>query len=98
MEFLKIVFINKIKSILSKFTYDTQHLFGLLFSRNTKKTHTDQSILQFFYSVRMKTTFKPSKIAAAKLLFSSVYVIDTTCPDECFFFHIPCDSWKTLFL
>ena len=34
-----------------------------------------------FFTVRMKTTFKPSKIAAAKILFSNVYFIDTTCPD-----------------
>ena len=28
-----------------------QYLFGYLFSRNTKTTHTDQSILTFFYNV-----------------------------------------------
>ena len=31
-----------------KFSSHKQHLFGLLFSRNVKKTHTDQSILQTF--------------------------------------------------
>ena len=41
-------------------------------------------------------THKPSKAAAVKKFFSSVYVIDATCFDECFF--VPCDNWKTLFL
>ena len=37
------------------------------------------------YSVRIEMTYKPSKVAAAKKLFSSVYVMDATCSDECFY-------------
>ena len=33
-------------------------------------------------------TRKPSKVAAAKTFFSSVYVVDATCLDECFLFHV----------
>ena len=35
-------------------------------------------------------THKPSKEAAAKNFFSSLYVIDATCfeIDECFLFHV----------
>ena len=40
-------------------------------------------------------THKPLKVAVAKIVFSSVYVIGTTCFDECFSFH---DNWKTLLL
>ena len=42
-----------------------QYLFGLLFSRNAKKTHADQ---------RKEATHDPSKATTAKNLFSSVYV------------------------
>ena len=34
------------------------------------------------------TTHKPLKVAAAKLLFLSVYGIGTTCSNECFSFHM----------
>ena len=43
---------------------------------------------KFCYSVRIKTTHKPSKVAAAQKVFSNVYVIDATCFDECFLFHV----------
>ena len=36
----------------------------------------------FFYSVRIETTHKPSKEAAAKNFFPIVYVLDATCFDE----------------
>ena len=62
-----------------------QYLFGPLFSRNAKETHTDQSILQYFYSLWKERTHKPSKETAAKTFFSSVYVIGRTCFDECFY-------------
>ena len=41
------------------------YLFGILFSRNGKKTDTDQSILQTFYSVWEETSHKPLKVAAS---------------------------------
>ena len=31
---------------------------------------------------------KPSKVAAAKILFSRVYAIGTTCFEKCFLFHV----------
>ena len=42
----------------------------------------------FSYFVWKETTHKPLKVAAAKTLFSSVYVIGTTCFDECFLFYV----------
>ena len=43
----------------TKFTPRNQYFFGLLLSRNVKKPHTDQSILQVFYSVWKETNQKP---------------------------------------
>ena len=51
-----------------------QDSFGLIFSRNPKKTHTDQVRYKFCYPVRKETTSKLSKVSAAKQFFSSVYV------------------------
>ena len=48
-----------------------------------------------FHSVWKETSHKPSKVAAAKNFFSSVYVIGTACFSECFL--LPNDNWKTLF-
>ena len=39
----------------------------------------------FSHFVWKETTHKPLKVAAARTLFSSVYVITTTCFDECFY-------------
>ena len=72
----------------NKFASCKEHLLALFISRNVKKTRTNQSILHFFCSLGKERTHKPSKVAAAKTFFSSVYVIDTTCFDECFFFHV----------
>ena len=47
---------------------------------------------RFFYFVWKETTHKPLKVAAAKTLLSSVYVIGATCFDV----FILCDNWKTL--
>ena len=52
----------------------------------------------FSYFVWKETTHKPLKVAAAKSLFSSVYVIGTTCLDDCFSFYVIAKrhyfSWK----
>ena len=52
----------------------------------------------FSYFIWKETTHKPLKVAAAKTLFSSVYVIGTTCFDECFLFYVITGrhyfSWK----
>ena len=72
----------------TKMTSHRSYLFGLLFSINSKKTHPDQSVSQIFYSVSKETTHKPSKVAAAKNLSSSVNDIGTNCFDEFF-----CSMW-----
>ena len=52
----------------------------------------------FSYFVWKEAIYKPLKVAAAKSLFSSVYVIGTTCFDECFLFFVISGwhyfSWK----
>ena len=48
---------------------------------------------EFFYFVWKEATRKPSKVATAKILFSSVYIICTTLLWWMFF--ILCDTWKT---
>ena len=71
----------------------------MLFSRKAKKTRTDQSILQAFYSVWKETSHKHLKLAAAKKSFPSVYIINKTCFGECFLVHdFLVHNWKTLFL
>ena len=68
----------------NKFTSCKQYLFGLIFSRNLKMSHTDQVYYKFFYSVGEETTHKHLKVATAQSLFSNVYLIVTTCFDKCF--------------
>ena len=68
--------------IETKFASHKHHLFSLL------KTQADQSIPHIFYFARKETTHKPSNVTAAKTLLSSVYVIGTTCFDECFLFYV----------
>ena len=58
----------------TNFTSHKSYLFGLLFSRNTKKAHADQNILQCFYSLLKERTHKRSKEAAAKT-FSPVCML-----------------------
>ena len=41
-----------------------------------------------FYSVSKEASHKPLKVAAAKKYFPSVFIIDTTCFDECFLFYV----------
>ena len=51
-----------------------------------------------FYFVWKKPTHKSLKVAAAKSLFSSVFVIGATCLDDCFSFYVIAKrhyfSWK----
>ena len=72
----------------SKFSSSKQYLFGLLFSRNAKETHTDQSILQIFLLSLKKNISQTFKTAAPKKSFPNAYIIDTTFFDECFLFHV----------
>ena len=48
---------------------------------------------KFFYSVQIEGTHEPLKVAAAKNFLSGVYVIDATCFDECFLFHVTIERW-----
>ena len=68
------------------FSFLKQYLFGLLFCRNAKKTRIDQIIPLYF--VWNETSHKPLKVAAAKKSFPGVYIIDTTCFDKFFLFHV----------
>ena len=70
------------------FTLYNQYSFGLIFSWNPKKSHTDQVYHKFFYFVWKETTAKPSKLATAQNFFSSVYFIVTACFHKCFLFHV----------
>ena len=71
-----------------KFTSHKLYLFGFLFSRNTKKTHTDLKTLQAFFLFSQKRRLRPSKVATVKNFYCSVHVIGRTCFDECFLFHL----------
>ena len=79
----------------TKFTSCKQYLFPFLTSRYAKKTRADQTIPLVFSKEMAR---KPLKVAAAKTLFFSVYIIATTCFDEYFLFYVitrrHCFSWK----
>ena len=57
----------------------------VFFSRNTKKTHTDQIILQIFLLCLKR---KKRLTRQLQKSFSQVYVTDTVCFKECFLFHM----------
>ena len=68
----------------TKFASHIQYLFGPLFSRNVKKTYTNQSKLQSFSFCLKRNVSQTFKISSCK----KVYIIYTTCFDECFLFHV----------
>ena len=79
----------------TNFTSQKQYLFGLLFFRNAKETHTDQSILQYFYSLSEKkelTNFQKKQLQKA---FSPVCMLSVQLDSMNVF--TGCDKWKTLF-
>ena len=41
-----------------------------------------------FYSVWKETSHKPLKVTTAKITFPNMYIIDRTCFDLCFLFHV----------
>ena len=62
-------------------------IYFVFFSpRNAKKNWTDQSIPYVFLLCLKRNNPQLFKNASCKTLFSSVYVIATTCFDECFSF------------
>ena len=70
----------------TKFTPHKHYLFGLLFSRNAKKTHTGQIYYKIFYPVWKKTSYKPSKVKAAKRFFSQVSMFHMIIGRHCFLY------------
>ena len=70
----------------TKFASNKQYLFHLLTSRNTKKTQTDQSIPRVFLLYLKRND--PQTFKSGSWKFSSVYVVGTTCFDECFLFYV----------
>ena len=72
----------------TKFTSNKQYFSGPLFSRNAKKTHTYQSILQAFLLCLKIDVSRTFKVEAAKSSFPSVFSIDTTCFDESFLLYV----------
>ena len=60
--------------------------------KHTKVCH------MFSYFIWKTTTHKPLKVPTAKSLFSSMYIIGTTCSNECFSFYVITKrhyfSWK----
>ena len=73
------------------FTSHKQCLFGLLFAGNSKRNHTDRSILQvllLFLKRKDSQTFKSLATFLAKTLLPSVYFIVTTCFDKCFLLYV----------
>ena len=60
-------------------------IFSLEMRRRLLKTKMYYNLC---YSVWKETLHKPLKVATAKKYFLSVHIIDTTCFDDCFLFHI----------
>ena len=60
----------------NKFTSQKLYSFGRIFSGNPMKSHTDQ-VYYFPLTVWKETIHKPSKVATAKNVLSSVFVIVT---------------------
>ena len=71
----------------TKSTPNKQFLCGLLFYRNARKTHTDQSILQFFL-LSLKINNSQTLSVAVAQTFSPVFMLLMTCFDECFLLYV----------
>ena len=53
----------------TKFSFHNQYLFGLFFSRNAKKAHTDQSIQQTFLFCLKRNVSQTFESSSGKSLF-----------------------------
>ena len=85
---INLQFVTSNQISITKFTSHKQYLFSLLTSRNEKReTQTDQSIPHVVLLWK-ETTYKLIKVAVAKTLFSSVYVIGITSINEYFLFYV----------
>ena len=79
----------------TKFSSDKHYLFGLLFSRNAKKTHTDQSILPTFILCLKRNVWQTLKGSSCKEVFPKCVYHGYNLIRWIFF--IPCGNWKTFF-
>ena len=79
-----------------KFTSHKRYLFRRLCSIKAKKTHPDQNTLQVLLLCSNQNDSQSFKSSSCSVyvcviymhVFSSVYVIDATCFNECFLFHV----------
>ena len=79
----------------TNFSFHKHYLFGLFFSRNAKKTHTDQSILlTFLLCLRRKVSITLKSSSCKKVFRKCVYHGYNLL---WWMFFIPCDNWKTFF-
>ena len=79
----------------TKFSSHKQYLFGLLFSRNAKKAHTDQSLLQTFLLCPKRKVSQTFKSGSCKKVFRKCVYHSYNVLRRMFF--IPCDNWKAYF-
>ena len=79
----------------TKFSSHEHYIFGLLCSRNAKKTHTDQSILLTFILCRKRNVSQTLKSSSCKKVFPKCVYHGHNLLRWIFF--IPSDNWKTFF-
>ena len=72
----------------SKFTSHKQYLFGLVFSGNAKKTHTEQSILQFSLLCLKRSDSQSFKSSNCKENFSPVCIFFVQLASKVFLFRL----------
>ena len=77
----------------------TSSVYFVFFALEMQKRLKQSKIYhKFSHFVWKETTHKPLKVPAPRTLFFSVYVIATTCFDQCFLFCViperHCFSWK----
>ena len=83
----------KIYTRKTKFPFQKQNVFCILFTRNTKKTRTDHSILTFFSLSELRNvylkcnSYKKVSLKCEYLWYNSLR----------WMFFVPCDNWKALF-
>ena len=81
---------------ITKFSSHKHYLFGLLFSRNAKKTHINQSILLTFLLCLKRNVSLALKSSSCNKAFPKCVYHGYNLLRWMFF--IPCDNWKTFFL
>ena len=77
----------KVRRLLEEIQYASykQYLFRLLSFRNAMKTPL---YLPHIFLLCLKRNNPQTEASAAKILFFSVYIIGTTCFDECYLFYV----------